>query len=301
MKESFSNTGFVKRRNADSLPNDNQSSHTEIKKRVKTNPKRKLEVYCRFRPIGKKDKKSDYFELLNEFSDLNNSNNDGIIQLNCPDHLIRQNARVEKYTFKRVFDENCPQEPIFQEVVYPLISDAINNKNGVVFTYGVTNAGKTHTIIGDMHSSEKKGILPRVMEILLTIKNRVTPENCLASPTPVGAQKFDNFDFENLIKQKVKNLALPLNFDSFGNDSSQPECLKKIIEIELGLSAYEIYNEDCFDLLNTGNLNKYAANGDLLRNKLKLRECADKKVIIEDLNDIEIKLVDQAMNQIEKA
>ena len=47
----------------------------------------------------------------------------------------------------------------------PLIDDLIqNNKSGLILTYGMTNAGKTFTVLG---TPDKPGILPRTLKALL--------------------------------------------------------------------------------------------------------------------------------------
>lgn len=42
-----------------------------------------------------------------------------------------------------------------------IIEDVLNGYNGTIFAYGQTGSGKTHTMYGDFHDEEKKGIIPR--------------------------------------------------------------------------------------------------------------------------------------------
>lgn len=37
---------------------------------------------------------------------------------------------------------------MFEKVGLPLVSDLVQGKNGLLFTYGVTGSGKTHTMQG---------------------------------------------------------------------------------------------------------------------------------------------------------
>ena len=37
---------------------------------------------------------------------------------------------------------------MFEKVGLPLVSDLLQGKNGLLFTYGVTGSGKTHTMQG---------------------------------------------------------------------------------------------------------------------------------------------------------
>eukprot|EP01091_Cochliopodium_minus_P012311 TRINITY_DN3701_c0_g1_i1.p1 TRINITY_DN3701_c0_g1~~TRINITY_DN3701_c0_g1_i1.p1 ORF type:complete len:215 (-),score=48.40 TRINITY_DN3701_c0_g1_i1:40-684(-) len=69
----------------------------------------------------------------------------------------------QNYTFSKVFPANCTQKDIFVDVTLPLMNNLMDGKNGLLFSYGVTNAGKTYTIFG---TEENKGILPRTLKLL---------------------------------------------------------------------------------------------------------------------------------------
>ena len=47
-----------------------------------------------------------------------------------------------------VFDEDSAQADVFDRVGLPLVTDLVQGKNGLLFTYGVTGSGKTHTMQG---------------------------------------------------------------------------------------------------------------------------------------------------------
>lgn len=54
------------------------------------------------------------------------------------------------FQFLKIFDEDSTQEEVFLNICTPLIDDMFNfKKSGLIFAYGITNAGKTHTIIGN--------------------------------------------------------------------------------------------------------------------------------------------------------
>ena len=48
-----------------------------------------------------------------------------------------------------MFDEDSTQSAVFDQVGLPLVSDVLQGKNGLLFTYGVTGSGKTHTMLGN--------------------------------------------------------------------------------------------------------------------------------------------------------
>lgn len=54
------------------------------------------------------------------------------------------------FNFSKIFDTQATQIDIFTSTCLPLINDLVRNKkSGLIFSYGLTNAGKTHTIIGN--------------------------------------------------------------------------------------------------------------------------------------------------------
>eukprot|EP00586_Coscinodiscus_wailesii_P001972 CAMPEP_0172483286 /NCGR_PEP_ID=MMETSP1066-20121228/10204_1 /TAXON_ID=671091 /ORGANISM="Coscinodiscus wailesii, Strain CCMP2513" /LENGTH=734 /DNA_ID=CAMNT_0013247061 /DNA_START=83 /DNA_END=2287 /DNA_ORIENTATION=+ len=72
---------------------------------------------------------------------------------------------VKEYSFEKVFGPCASQGTIFDDVVTPVIQTMITNQtSGLVFAYGSTNAGKTHTIFGN---DDDWGILPRAMESVI--------------------------------------------------------------------------------------------------------------------------------------
>ena len=47
-----------------------------------------------------------------------------------------------------MFDQESCQGNVFDKVGLPLVNDLLQGKNGLLFTYGVTGSGKTHTMQG---------------------------------------------------------------------------------------------------------------------------------------------------------
>ena len=52
---------------------------------------------------------------------------------------------------------------ILFQVGLPLVKDLLCEKNGLLFTYGVTGSGKTHTMQG---SNQEGGLLPRAIDVI---------------------------------------------------------------------------------------------------------------------------------------
>ncbi|RLW13095.1 hypothetical protein DV515_00000270 [Chloebia gouldiae] len=70
---------------------------------------------------------------------------------------------VHSFTFSQVFGPETTQSEFFEGSMKDIIKAYINGVNGLVFTYGVTNAGKTFTIQG---TSKDLGILPRSLDVI---------------------------------------------------------------------------------------------------------------------------------------
>ena len=62
--------------------------------------------------------------------------------------------------FSHVFQENTAQEDVFQKAVAPVVDSFLQGNDGLVFAYGITNAGKTYTIRG---TDSSPGVLPRAL------------------------------------------------------------------------------------------------------------------------------------------
>uniref|UniRef100_A0A674G7Y2 Kinesin-like protein KIF20A n=1 Tax=Taeniopygia guttata TaxID=59729 RepID=A0A674G7Y2_TAEGU len=70
---------------------------------------------------------------------------------------------VHSFTFSQVFGPETTQSEFFEGSMKDIIKAYVNGVNGLVFAYGVTNAGKTFTIQG---TSKDLGILPRSLDVI---------------------------------------------------------------------------------------------------------------------------------------
>ena len=73
---------------------------------------------------------------------------------------IRQ---ATQYTFAGVFSEKTSKETVFHTVMLPLAKDLLQGKNSLLFAYGVTGSGKTHTMNGKLKDG---GIIPRCLDVI---------------------------------------------------------------------------------------------------------------------------------------
>ena len=47
-----------------------------------------------------------------------------------------------------------------------LVKDALQGKNALIFAYGVTNSGKTYSVMGKQPQTEHAGLLPRALNTI---------------------------------------------------------------------------------------------------------------------------------------
>lgn len=63
------------------------------------------------------------------------------------------------YSFFEVFGPEANQRKVFEGSVRGLVQDVLEGGNCLVFTYGVTNAGKTFTFLGQKHVCFKTAVI----------------------------------------------------------------------------------------------------------------------------------------------
>ncbi|XP_020837911.1 kinesin-like protein KIF23 isoform X4 [Phascolarctos cinereus] len=126
-----------------------------VKKGTQASLKDPVGVYCRVRPLSFPDQEC-CIEVIS----------DTTVQLHTPDgYRINRNGDYKEmqYSFKQVFGTLTTQKELFDVVANPLVDDLIHGKNGLLFTYGVTGSGKTHTMTG---SAGEGGLLPRCLDMI---------------------------------------------------------------------------------------------------------------------------------------
>ncbi|XP_075132455.1 kinesin-like protein KIF20A [Leptodactylus fuscus] len=124
----------------------------------------KVMVYVRIRPFvdGELEKKEDQGCVVVEDQET--------LILRAPkDSLAMKNTErgqgqsVHKFTFSQIFGPDVDQKQFFDGTMRHVVKDALNGQNWLVYTYGVTNSGKTYTIQGN---NKDGGILPRSISLI---------------------------------------------------------------------------------------------------------------------------------------
>ncbi|KAJ2846508.1 hypothetical protein IWW36_004321, partial [Coemansia brasiliensis] len=120
-----------------------------------TNSGHKIKVVCRVRPFLKSETPDESVAV--ESSSL--------LRVTNP----RDSSKDVKFNFDSCYGPGIGQEAIYKNDVRPLVETVFNGLSATVFCYGVTGAGKTHTIQG---TEAEPGIIPRAMEHIFKHQER---------------------------------------------------------------------------------------------------------------------------------
>ncbi|XP_065609344.1 kinesin-like protein KIF20A isoform X3 [Cyrtonyx montezumae] len=187
---------------------------------------------------------------------------------------------VHKFTFSQVFGPETTQSKFFEGSTKEIVRAYINGVNGLVFTYGVTNAGKTYTIQG---TSKDFGILPRSLDMIFNhIRGRqylkMNFKPCLSNDvkkledaqvkqeeaiktTLLASLKEETESISNAIasmchvestssKCTSKNLPSDSLAENFVPVDAYWTNIHQRTQASVWISFCEIYNEYVYDLLN---------------------------------------------------
>ena len=107
-----------------------------------------IKVMCRFRPMNstEKERRDEYLPKF-------------------PSNSTTQVIFGGKtYTFDRTFASNTTQLQLYEGAAKPIVADVLQGYNGTIFAYGQTGSGKTHSMEGQIHDNELKGVIPRIVQ-----------------------------------------------------------------------------------------------------------------------------------------
>ncbi|GAX22691.1 kinesin family member 20 [Fistulifera solaris] len=82
---------------------------------------------------------------------------------------------LKEFEFAEVFPQDASQEVVYERTVSPYINGVLAGESGLVFCYGITNAGKTYTVTGPDKTltsdsvNQSWGLLPRALKHLFEL------------------------------------------------------------------------------------------------------------------------------------
>ncbi|KAJ8413302.1 hypothetical protein AAFF_G00092980 [Aldrovandia affinis] len=238
--------------------------------------RQQMKVYLRVRPFSK--------------AELSSKEDQGCVVLESAQTVLLQAPRgsatlkisekgigqaIHKFSFSQIFGSEIGQADFFEGTIKSQVHDYLEGNNALIFTYGVTNAGKTHTIQG---SHKDPGLLPQALDVIfehvkgkqydqMDMKPYLSSDVQFLDPDQVKQEKSVKAALFALLKEEIDqpsmvsgspnnsstSSASSLSFSSVSYDQTV-DSADTVVEKEryrfcIWVSFYEIYNESVYDLL----------------------------------------------------
>nr|XP_039261212.1 kinesin-like protein KIF20B isoform X1 [Styela clava] len=179
-----------------------------------------MKVFLRLRPFTEKELKENEDQRTMRISDDRH-----VLTAMAPkdSKTFKTSSRgigepVRHFTFTKIFDQATSQKEFYRETSHPLVQDFIDGNNALIFTYGVTNAGKTYTLQG---SQGNEGIIPQAIDVLFNNVGDKIMKDVKFKPKMAHNLRFlteEEQVSQNKIKEEVLSMAAESRA-SFGQDS----------------------------------------------------------------------------------
>uniref|UniRef100_A0A8C0VBR5 Kinesin family member 20B n=1 Tax=Cyanistes caeruleus TaxID=156563 RepID=A0A8C0VBR5_CYACU len=240
------------------------SSGSDTSQRSSLESKGHIQVCLRIRPFTSLERENGSQDCVS----LEDSTN---IILKPPQHYLNRLSEkasgpmLQKFTFSHVFGPETTQEEFFEGTMKQPVQDFLDGYNRLVFTYGVTNAGKTYTFQG---TEDDVGILPRTMDMLFkSIQGKLytamdlKPYRCRDYIKLTENQVREETAIKNSLLRLIKEVDHQINtsnkapmdskdLEDISKDSEQSiTTARNYIKFSVWVSFFEIYNECFYDLL----------------------------------------------------
>ncbi|XP_073691852.1 kinesin-like protein KIF20A [Garra rufa] len=288
------------------------SSITSQSETNEVSEQHQLRVYLKVRPFSEEELKSNEDQgcvVLEDSETIALHAPKGSATMKSSEKGIGQ--QVYKFSFTQIFGQSCTQAEFFEGTISSQVHDFLHGKNALVFSYGVTNAGKTYTVQG---SPKEPGILPRALEVVF--KHIAGHQYEHMDLKPYLSSDVQKLDSEQLKVEKNAKAALfsllkeepelsrssrnrsstssvgSLSFSSVSYDHTadsvdgmaEGQCLYSV-----WVAFYEIYNEHVYDLLQLAPTSK-------TKRRPALRVCEDStgSSYIRDLRWVNVQNAEEA-------
>ena len=193
-----------------------------------------VKVYCRFRPLNKKELETTP-ELCVTFK------NEKTCSMMGTNPVTGANEPID-WTYDRTFDPNSRQKDVYDECVMPVIDSVLEGFNGTIMAYGQTSSGKTHTMLGpSIDDNEQKGIIPRMVE---GIFNRI-------ETAPEDIEFTVKVSMIEIYNEKIRDLLDPKKIDLKVHENKE-----KGVFVKDMTESYVGGEDEVFSLLKVGTDNR---------------------------------------------
>uniref|UniRef100_A0A8C5C9V0 Kinesin-like protein n=1 Tax=Gadus morhua TaxID=8049 RepID=A0A8C5C9V0_GADMO len=270
----------------------------------------KVKVYVRVRPLSKEEK-----ERAEEQGCVTIQNEDTLLLKAPKDSQAMKSAErgitqsIHKFSFSKIFGPETKQQELFEDTMKHMVKDVLLGENRLLYTYGVTNSGKTYTIQG---KGREPGLLPRALASTfkklqgrlyagMDLKPAMYQDVRRLDPREVRAEEQlrDSLLQESMNSRRggtsttwdsgIAGLSTSINTQLEGTSPLGGEGLEDGVQYSVWVSYYEIYNEFLYDLLEaapTSMLKK--------RSNLKLSDDRQGNPYVKDLTWIQVRSAEEA-------
>ncbi|KAJ0048659.1 hypothetical protein Pint_16387 [Pistacia integerrima] len=190
-------------------------------------------VFVRLRPMSKKEKEAGSrccVRIVNKkevyLTEFANEN----------DYLRLKRLRGRHFTFDASFSDSTSQQEVYSTTTAELVEAVLQGRNGSVFCYGATGAGKTYTMLGTM---ENPGVMVLAIKDLFT---KIRQRSC-------DGNHVVHLSYLEVYNETVRDLLAP----------GRPLVLREDKQgiVAAGLTQYRAYSTDeVMALLQRGNQNR---------------------------------------------
>ncbi|KAK1343333.1 hypothetical protein QTO34_016112 [Cnephaeus nilssonii] len=164
----------------------------------------KVKVYLRVRPLLPSELERQ------EDQDCVRIENAETLVLQAPKDSFAQKSNergvgqaTHRFTFSQIFGPEVGQASFFNLTVKEMVKDVLKGQNWLIYAYGVTNSGKTHTIQGTIKDG---GILPRSLALIFnSLQGQLHPTPDLK---PLLCNEVIWLDSKQIRQEEMKKLAL---------------------------------------------------------------------------------------------
>ncbi|XP_046710698.1 kinesin-like protein KIF20B isoform X2 [Silurus meridionalis] len=271
--------------------------------------KEHLQVYLRIRPLTSSESE------FNESQDCVSVEPPDTVVLKAPRLSLtaRQSEKLgpqlaQRFQFSKVFGPETTQRQIFDGTTKALVKNVLGGENSLIFTYGVTNAGKTFTFLGPESDG---GILPRSLNVIFNSivgrvyeQNNIKPHRCVDYTRLTRDQQEEDAKIKKNLLRRFKESDLQkssssisnsacstlLEGSSFGELDEDSLCLEEDsnVKFSVWVSFCEIYNENIHDLLD------FISNTSHRRSVLRLCQDVKGNSFVKDLTWVQVNSADEA-------
>nr|XP_045596708.1 kinesin-like protein KIF23 [Procambarus clarkii] len=263
------------------------------------NDKDPVEVSCRIKPLDNVEKEQCIIALDSR-----------TIKLTPPatSFAFRNgNGKEQYYKFQHVFNSKASQKQLFDQVAKPLVADLLQGKNSLLFAYGVTGSGKTHTMQG---TPADGGILRRTLDVVFNSIDKYKAHKCVFLPDHMnGFDVQTEADATKVHKAQVTVCKTPRTpklrtvvtpapeTPQHIPDESRIDDLNEDNMYAVFVTYIEIYQNFIYDLLEESPNTGPSSRG--FQAKV-LREDASRNMYIHGCTEVEVTTPDEALEVLVK-